>query len=456
MSKFKTVSAGGKMVSATGTLRILSEVIGWKQKVELWLLNSEVNRNNWKYINLEQHKDLFAETPILVAYVGDKIGDGHNFEEVRNTDGSVTASFMASRAERSVGYFKSASDIRIEEKDGQKWIVGVGYIWKWYAQELVKKLKKQGLEGMSVSIETLIDEMYTEGSTEVFTKYQVLGTTVLGDDVSPAVENANIRALSVIGRKEVREMTLRVASENERSQKNNPQTKTRKGETKTMKLKELQPKFNGFTVVAVDGERVALLSDKGVPHLSTAKKDGDDYIIGTKDEVKANATFQDGENGIVIPVEAITEAYIARCSELEEKLAKATAANSAKDEIITKMQNTEKARRKNAVKEAIKNRLNQINANSEDEIEEYACNTLLTDEKVEEYACMEDKDGNFCGDVAACKDVDSICMNRRIEKNKIKANASKSKFAWEADGAGASNKDDGIEATVSRLNAATN
>jgi hypothetical protein len=69
---------------------------------------------------------------------------------------------------------------------------------------------------------------------------------------------------------------------------------------------------------------------------------------------------------------------------------------------------------------------------------------------------MEDKDGNFCGDVAACKDVDSICMNRRIEKNKIKANASKSKFAWEADGAGASNKDDGIEATVSRLNAATN
>jgi hypothetical protein len=456
MSKFKTVSAAGKMVSATGTLHILSEVVGWKQKVELWLLNSKVNRNNWKYINLEQHKDLFAETPILVAYVGDKIGDGHNFEEVKNADGSVTASFMASTAERIVGYFKSASDIRIEEKDGQKWIVGVGYIWKWYAQELVKKLKRQGLEGMSVSIETLIDEMYTEGTTEVFTKYQVLGTTVLGDDVSPAVESANIRALSAIGRKEVREMTLRVASENEKSPKNNPQTKTRKGETKTMKLKELQPKFNGFTVVAVDGERVALLSDKGVPHLSTAKKDGDDYIIGTKDEVKANATFQDGENGIVIPVEAITEAYIARCSELEEKLAKATAVNSAKDEIITKMQNTEKARRKNAVKEAIKNRLNQINANSEDEIEEDACNTLLTDEKVEEYACMEDKDGNFCGDVAACKDVDSICMNRRIEKNKIKANASKSKFAWEADGAGASNKDDGIEATVSRLNAATN
>lgn len=440
------------MVSATGTLRILSEVVGWKQKVELWLLNSKVNRNNWKYINLEQHKDLFAETPILVAYVGDKIGDGHNFEEVKNADGSVTASFMASTAERIVGYFKSASDIRIEEKDGQKWIVGVGYIWKWYAQELVKKLKRQGLEGMSVSIETLIDEMYTEGTTEVFTKYQVLGTTVLGDDVSPAVESANIRALSAIGRKEVREMTLRVASENERSQKINPQTKTKKGETKTMKLKELQPKFNGFTVIAVDGERVALLSDKGVPHLSTAKKDGDDYIIGTKDEVRANATFSDGENSFDISVEALVDPYLTRCSELEALLAKANAANTAKDEIITKMQNTEKARRKNAVKDAIKNRLNQINANSEDEIEEDACNELLTDEKVEEYSCMEDKDGNFCGDVAACKDVDSICMNRRIEKNRIKANASKSRFAWEADGAGAPNTDDGVDGAFNRLN----
>lgn len=439
------------MVSATGTLRILSEVVGWKQKVELWLLNSKVNRNNWKYINLEQHKDLFAETPILVAYVGDKIGDGHNFEKVKNADGSVTASFMASTAERIVGYFKSASDIRIEEKDGQKWIVGVGYIWKWYAQELVKKLKRQGLEGMSVSIETLIDEMYTEGTTVVFTKYQVLGTTVLGDDVSPAVESANIRALSAIGRKEVREMTLRVASENERSQKNNPQTKTRKGETKTMKLKELQPKFNGFTVIAVDGERVALLSDKGVPHLSTAKKDGDDYIIGTKDEVRANATFSDGENSFDISVEALVDPYLTRCSELESQLIKANAANTAKDEIITKMQNTEKARRKNAVKDAIKNRLNQINANSEDEIEEDACNELLTDEKVEEYSCMEDKDGNFCGDVAACKDVDSICMNRRIEKNRIKANASKSRFAWEADGAGAPNTDDGVDGAFSRL-----
>ena len=440
------------MVSATGTLRILSQVDGWRQKVELWLLNSDVNRNNWRYINLEKHKDLFAETPILVAYVGDQIGDGHNFDEVREADGSVTASFMASTAERIVGFFKSAADIRIEEKDGKKWIVGVGYIWKWYAQELVKKLKRQGLEGMSVSIETLIDEMYTEGTTEVFTKYQILGTTVLGDGVSPAVENANIRALSAIGRKEVREMTLRVASENEKSQKNNPQNKTRKGETKTMKLKELQPKFNGFTVIAVDGERVALLSDKGVPHLSTAKKDGDDYIIGTKDEVKANATFSDGESSMEISVESIADPYIARCNELEAELAKANAANTAKDEIIIKMQNSEKLRRKNAVKDAIKNRLNQINANSEDKIEDDACNTLLTDEKVEEYSCMEDKDGNFCGDVAACKDVDSICMNRRIEKNRVKANASKSRFAWEAGEHNANSAEDSVEDLFGRLN----
>ena len=353
------------MISVTGQLRILSESDGWKQKVELWLLNSEVNRNNWQYVNLEQHKNLFAETPILVAYVGDKIGDGHNFEEVREADGSIKASFMASTAERIVGYFKSSGDIRIAEREGKQWIVGTGYIWKWYARELVKKLERQGLQGMPVSIETLIDEMHTNGTTEVFTKYQILGTTILGDDVSPAVENANIRALSAIGRKEVREMTLRVASQNEQSQNNNPQTKTRKGETKTMKLKDLQPKFNGFTVLAVDGEKVALLSDKGVPHLSTAKKDGDDYVIGTKDEVKANAVFGNGDSSMEIPVEAITEVLIERCNSLERDLADEKEAKATVEKTLCNMQKSENNRRKKLVKETIKSRLNEIRENND-------------------------------------------------------------------------------------------
>ena len=216
MGRLKTVETGGKLVSFTGSLRELAEGEGLLQKVEVMLLNDEINRNNWRYLNLEEHRKLFADTPLLVAYKGKKVGDGHNFDEVRNPDGTVTASFMSATAERIVGWFKSESDIRMETIGNKTWIVGIGYIWKWYAQELVAKLRGQGRanDGMAVSIETLIDEMHIDGKTEVYTKYQVLGTTILGDDVAPAVKDAAIRALSAIGTTGIRELTLRVAAAN--------------------------------------------------------------------------------------------------------------------------------------------------------------------------------------------------------------------------------------------------
>ena len=237
MSKFKTITENGKIYNSfIGKLKVLAEKDGWRQKAELWLLNDITNNNDWRYERLEEHRGLFAKTPILVAYVGDKIGDGHNFRQINNPDGSVVASFMSSTAERIVGFFDDDSDIRIEEKDGKKWIVGIGYIWQWYAQELVAKIKKQGLDGMSISIETLIDEMHKEGSTEVFTKYQILGTTILGDDVAPAVTGAYIKALSALGVDKIREETLKVASMQKQNQNQNPQTKTKKENKVTMKL----------------------------------------------------------------------------------------------------------------------------------------------------------------------------------------------------------------------------
>ena len=452
MSKFQTAASGCKLISFTGQLRILSESDGWKQKVELWLLNSEVNRNNWKYENLEAHKDLFAETPILIAYVGEKIGDGHNFKEIKNADGSVSASFMEATAERIVGYFQSKDDIRIDEREGKQWIVGTGYIWKWYARELVKKLERQGLQGMPISIETLIDEMHMNGTTEVFTRYQILGTTILGDDVSPAVENANIRALSAIGSEEVRRMTLRVASKNEKSQNHNPQEKVRKGETKTMELKELQPKFNGYTVVAVDGEKVALLSTTGVPHLSTAKKDGDDYVIGEKDEVRANAAFTQGKETFEVPVEAIVAPFIARCNEMEKELTDEREAKGNLEKALGTMQKAENARRKKAVSDAIKNRLNEIRESNEScDISENACDELLTDEKIAAYAEMEKENGDFCGDETAKKDVDSICMNSIVSANRSRMNSKKNRFAWENTPDGYSDGDDGVSKAIADI-----
>jgi hypothetical protein len=391
-----------------------------------------------------------------VAYVGKKIGDGHNFDEIHNADGSVTASFMSATAERIVGYFKDEMDIRIEERNGQKWIVGTGYIWKWYAQELVAKLKKQGLEGMPISIETLIDEMYMDGSTEVFTKWQVLGTTILGLEVAPAVADANIRALSAIGSKEVREMTLRVASaqqEQAKKEENNPQTKTNsKGVTQTiMKVKDLEAKFPNFTVLAVNGKNVALLSDKGIPHVSTAEKNGEEIAVGLASEIAVNASFGEGENAVVVSVDSITEKLNAKITKLQSDLEKEKSEKSTALNALEAMQKAEKARRVNEVKEAIKKHLSEIKDNTGANIADNECDDLMTDEKLDEYAECEDKDGKFCGTEKACKDVDAKCMSKIIEAGKQKINAQKNQFAWDkAKNNTAKTDENGIDALINK------
>lgn len=430
MSKFKTITENGKTYNSfIGKLKILAEKDGWRQKAELWLLNDITNNNDWRFERLEEHKNLFAKTPILVAYVGDKIGDGHNFREVSNPDGSVIASFMSSTAERIVGFFDNDSDIRIEEKDGKKWIVGIGYIWQWYAQELVAKIKKQGLDGMSISIETLVDEKHKEGSTEVFTKYQILGTTILGDDVAPAVTGANIRALSALGVDKIREETLRVASMQEQKQKN-PQSKTKKENKVTvMKLKDLKNgKFNGFRVVGVDGEKVALLSlDKNDAFVSTAVQDNGEIVEGVKTAVNATVVFGEGENEVKVALDAVIEDLTAENAELKAELNSVKEGKEAVEKSLKTMQDAEMARRKEAVKNAVREQLAKNRENSLADIADNECDDLLTDEKVAKYSEMEE-DGKFVGDEKARCDVDARCMSIIREQNKAKMQKA---FAWE-------------------------
>ncbi|MBR5285444.1 MAG: hypothetical protein IKU30_00960 [Clostridia bacterium] len=440
-----------KFVSAEGELKILSQIDGWKQKVELWLLNDKTNNNNWRYENLAEHMRLFAQTPILVAYVGNRVGDGHNFEETKDSDGNVIASFMSATAERIVGYFQSESDIRMEVRDGKEWIVGYGYIWKWYAQELVAKLTKQGREGMSISIETLIDEMHMDGTTEVFTKYQILGTTILGDDVAPAVTDANIRALSTLGADGVRRLTVRVASLNE--QQNNPQTKNKKGvKANTMRFKELTEQFKGFTVLAEDGKNVALLSDNGALVMSSAEKNGEEIVVGAKTEVNPVASFVNGDITLEVSLDKIIEKFNAKIAALEQENAKVTEEKETVTASLKAMQTAETERRKNEIKKVVAERIATINANRDVKISSNACDELLTDECLDSYAEMVDKDGKWIGDIAARKDVDAKCMEEIIASEAQRCNAKKSHYAWDvAKNNDESKADAGVYASIENI-----
>ena len=444
-----------KINSFQGELRILSQTKGRRQKVELWLLNEKTNENNWRYENLEGHKDQFAETPLLVAYVGTKIGDGHNFDQyIDRKTGETKASFLKATAERIVGYFKDAKDIRIEERDGVKWIVGTAYIWRWYAQELVEYLTEQGLEGMPISIETLVDEMYMDGTTEVFTKYQILGTTILGKDVAPAVKDANIRVLQAIGAKDVKELTLRVAShqaESTKSAQNNNKGEKTKSMPKILNIADMREKFSGYTVLAVNGMSVALLSnDNCRPYTYTFGEDEETVVPERIVAVNASSVFGEGENTVEVDVEAIVGDINARLNSTTNALNSAVAENARLQSEITAMKTAEKERRKNAVKEAMKAQIATNNSAFEGDISEEMCEDLMTEECLENYACME-SDGKWVGEQRAVADIDARCMQMLRSKHEQKTAQNSRKYAWDMNNGADNSGSDDVNASVARI-----
>ena len=102
-----------------------------------------------------------------------------------------------------------------------------------------------------------------------------------------------------------------------------------------------------------------------------------------------------------------------------------TAENAKLNEQIKAMREAEMERRKNAVKDAIKARLLEISENCD--IAENECDDLLTDEKVSEYATCE-KDGIFCGEEMAKRDVDARCMAKVLAEKK--AQVKNNQFTW--------------------------
>lgn len=464
MGRLKTVETGGKLVSFTGSLRVLSEGEGLLQKVEVMLLNDEINRNNWRYLNLEEHRKLFADTPLLVAYKGKKVGDGHNFDEVRNPDGTVTASFMSATAERIVGWFKSESDIRMETIGNKTWIVGIGYIWKWYAQELVAKLRGQGRanDGMAVSIETLIDEMHMDGKTEVYTKYQVLGTTILGDDVAPAVKDAAIRALSAIGTTGIRELTLRVAAANpqptEESETDNGSegkpgpVKNKEKTLMNSKLnKELAALFPDFRFISATENSVALCSAEGDFYRVPYSVENGQIIPGAKTVVNAVVVLGEGDEAISLPLDDLRNEDKAKIESLTAKLNEAEKKAADAEEKNKTLETRETARRLKSVKDAINARYAEICESTDGaEVCKESVDALLTEGKLASYAAKEDENGEFCGDEIARRDVDAICMEAVISAGKKAKENAAHRYAFDFP-ANSGESGDSIDALIGRM-----
>jgi hypothetical protein len=449
MSKFKKTEGGKMFNSFTGKLRVLAKEDDFLYRVEVWLLNSEVNRNNWQYLNLDEHRKLFVDTPILVAYPGGgKVGDGHNFRMRTDVNGEQYASFTDPTAERIVGWFKNDADIRIEEKDGVRWIVGNGTIWAYYARELADMLTEQGAEGMDVSIETLVDSYEVKNGVEVFDKYQILGTTILGRGVSPAVAGAHIRAASLD--EDLKNFKLRVASYMETANESK-KGKKRMAMNKTQ-LEALGQKFNGYKIVGTseDGKHIALLSETDNCFYG--------YVFNGEEEVNAadikpvslNAEADFGED-TKVPLDA-AGIYANEIEKLANRAANAESRADAAEAECKALKEKETKRRNKAVVAAINALIAAYNADAEEAMDEKECADIVEDAEKGEFSDCDNAEGEFCGEEKACALVKARIFDheQKIREKKNAANAAV--HSW-LDGLRKNNNEDSdtIEGLLSRI-----
>ena len=445
-----------------GELRVTQKLSDYEFGVELWVIREGENRNKWDYRNLEKYYKTFVGQPILCAYVGEQVGDGHNMKEKRDTKtGEMYYSFTDATAERIVGTLSDdEKDLTLVERDGYKWLKAKGRLFSFYAPELVTKIAKQG--AMDVSAETNVFKSHKEGDVDVFTEWTGLGVTVLGDKVNPAIPGASIAKLAAM-QEEFNSVKLRAASLRTQNQNQNKAAKKNarhKGVNRTMNKQaaaRLAGKFEGFRIVGLseDCMRVALIDGAGAPYTYTFNEEDKGEVVASRIiPATLSVTFSfdgEGEEGIAVNadladiLEHVTEP-LRTASESAESLQKQL---DTANQTIAAMNAAEHDRRVQAVKNALKSALDEIRtASGEDFDLEPEMNALS--ERAEEFAAME-RDGAFCGDTEARDRLRAEHSAKVIAKCAERRAREQNGFAWNT-GLVQPNGNGGIEDMLASIN----
>lgn len=468
-----------------GEIRNLKKSNEFIYEVEIWLLNEKTNRNNWQYTNIRGNKDQFAGTPILIAYVnnGNTIGSGHNFEMEYDADGNEAPSFTAATAERIIGALsEKTEDIRIEEDaDGTEWVVGKGYIWKWYAKEAVEKIERDSAMGhpMSISIETLVFKSRTnEEGVEVEEEYKILGTTILGDGVAPAVENARIVALNELA-SEFKELKLRAASytgnseEEEEKEEETDAPEETQNENKTQKsnekgertvkafskkqIAELSTRFDGYRVLAAgqddNGIHLCIMAENGDTAVYTMENLTDPVDVEKIRKCEAQAVFTVDEWELAVDASELTDSLSATIVNTQSALEEANENLSKANQTIEEMTSKEMKRRVSAAKAKAIAVLEAFNANRESKVDAKVLEAINEAIENGDFSECENAEGEWCGESAVENQVLAACAKEVMELDKHSAMQRNSQFVWDGVAKNAHPVNDGgISELLSKFN----
>lgn len=459
MRKYRQVNTDGSAHRIfEGQLRVCSSDDKKNYKVKLMLLNEKVNRNNWQYTRVAEHAREAEDIPLLYSVVGNKIGNSHDFEVVTDEKGNQYASFIGAESEHPYGWLPSVVDghpnARMETIDGVEWLTATAYLPSFYNTEMIKELEKNGGQ-MPISIETLVSKFHMDGDVEVEDSYTIVGVTILGVTTTPAVAGANIRKLA-LKEGQLKELKLRVASLVSADSNNEPQTQqnSKKGVGKSMKilnLDDIRDKFEGYTVLGCNGLSVALLSDEGRTFKYTFQENEDTVVPSRIEAVAVNSVFGEGDGAVTVSAEQLIGTEKSQLNAAKAALEKEVQKNAELTAKLNKMEEQETARRKEAVKAAIKSRLADNKRDCGYDLPDTLCDSLMTDECIGKYAGMVDEHGAFCGEKQAMCDVDALCMDEIRKENKAKAKNNGFKWSNIRDGADESGASKGVMSSLARI-----
>lgn len=428
-----------------GQIRVLQKLNKYEFGVELWMMRDGKIENPWMYENLEKYYRTFAGRPILIAYVMEKIGDGHNSRiKVDPATGERYYSYTDGTAERIVGTLSDdKNDLSLAERDGHTWVVAKGKLFSFYAKELVDKIVRTGR--MSVSVETLTHESHMEDDIEVITEWEGLAVTILGQGVAPAVPGANIARLSAM-QDEFKTLKLRAASLQKSPENNAPKdgVTTRKGVKKLntyskRQLAELSARFEGYKVLAAgeqDGKvYVGLLSKDGALKSYVMENAAETVVPEKFVSLSANTAIAFGEDmelrmDAMEFTDTVNGEMQTRLNAAEESVKNLSKQLEDSNKKVSDMEAFESARRLNAAKEAAKQTLAKFNQNRAEKVADSAIDAILKDVESGLYTnCM--KDGKWTGETEVSKSVYAVCGEEVAKLDAAAAQKKRTMFAWE-------------------------
>lgn len=448
-----TMPFKGKAGGYTGELRVLRQLNPYEFGVELWMMRDGANQNKWDYQNIQDYYLTFVGQPILIAYIGPKVGDGHNSAEKTDLKtGEPYQSYMGATAERIVGTLSDdKNDFSLRERDGHTWIVAKGRLFAFYAKELVDTIVRTGR--MEVSAETLVYEEHQDGEVTVFTSWRGLGVTILGEGVAPAIPGANIARLNAMQR-EFKEVKLRAASLLKNPEKNAPDNgkKLEEGVKELnvyskRQLAALAARFEGYTVLAAgekDGKVFVALQAKDGALRSYVMENAAETIVPERfQSMTVNAVMQIGDEELCMDAQDLTEAAQEQICMTDKELKDAREKLNTATERIQALETAETARRLSAAKDAAKRTLAEFNANRAQKVEENAIAGILSDIDAGAFAACQTKDGAWNGEAEVRKAVFAVCGEAVAKLDAQEAAKHKNVFAWEKFAGNQNETDDG-------------